>query len=207
MEKHESLKRHWEGVYNSKAQKEMSWYQPFPIVSMELINDLHLQKNAAFVDVGGGDGFLVDVLIETGFSDISILDISERALFNAKNRLGPKQKGIHWLNENVLEWDTEKQFDLWHDRAVFHFLKKEDEISRYVVQAAGAIKKEGHLIVGTFSMNGPKVCSGLDVHQYSIETMRRIFEKYFNLGKHLIQEHQTPSGKIQEFLFAVWQRK
>lgn len=202
-----SLKEHWENVYNTKAENEVSWYQPYPSTSMEIISSLNLSPDAAMIDIGGGDSHLAEALLDKGFTNIHVLDISASAIERAKDRLGVKASRIQWNVSDVTELNTSVQFDLWHDRAAFHFLTTEDKIASYVALAEKNIKKDGWLVIGTFSESGPLKCSGLDIKQYSESTMNKRFSPRFNLIKFLRYDHTTPSGSVQNFLFGIFQKK
>jgi len=202
----EDLKTHWEHIYATKPFETMSWYQPYPGISMEIIQALSISPDAAMIDVGGGDGFLVDALLKKAFSNITVLDISSNALNRAKNRLGARAEKVNWITSNVKEFKTEKCFDFWHDRAAFHFLKEPEDVEKYVEVASLAIRSGGYLVVGTFSEEGPQKCSGLPIQQYSEQKLEKAFSSFFECVKFIQHKHQTPSGRVQDFLFAVMKR-
>jgi len=201
------LKEHWENIYSIRKPEEVSWYQPYPKVSMDIILSLNLSLRAAIIDVGGGDAFLADVLLEKGFSNLSVLDISQNVIQRAKHRMGDRSQSVNWINEDIREWQPVGQYDVWHDRAVLHFLRKPEEINKYVQTAAAALKKDGILVIGTFSEDGPQKCSGLEVQQYSVNRMEETFSAQFNRISHFTHIHVTPNKKEQEFLFMLLQRK
>lgn len=201
------LKEHWENVYHAKAEHEVSWYQSYPATSMEIISSLNLPSNAAIIDIGGGDSHLAEALLEKGFTNIHVLDISASAIERAMTRLGANASKIHWIVSDVTELNTHAHFDLWHDRAAFHFLTTEDKISRYVALAEKTLSKDGYLVIGTFSESGPTKCSGLDIKQYSESTMAQRFGHAFDLVKCQRDNHITPSGTIQNFLFCSFRKK
>lgn len=204
----DSAKRHWENIYQSKdTTREVSWYQDFPKTSIDVIQSIGTDKSSNIIDVGGGDSKLVDKLLELGFNNIFVLDISGEALQKAKIRLGEKAKSITWIDTDILEFDTESRFDIWHDRATFHFLTKMEDITRYVEIAVKLIKPNGYLIMSTFSVDGPKKCSGLDITQYSEDSIKRIFEKDFNHLKSFEETHTTPFDTKQNFLFSIFRKK
>src|SRR5690606_5640055 len=149
-------------IYETKTLKEVSWYQPIPETSLEFIQKMSIPKDAAIIDIGGGDSFLVDYLLDLGFSNISVLDISEKAIERAKERLGNSAEKVNWIVSDITEFESEKRFDLWHDRAAFHFLTNENDIQKYVELTRKLIRKNGALIIGTFSEYGPKKCSGIE---------------------------------------------
>ena len=203
-----SKKQHWEKIYREKdAAREASWYQDIPKTPIDLILSIGVNKNADIIDVGGGDSKLVDELLEISFKNIFILDISAQALQKAKIRLGEKGESVTWIDADILEFDTESRFDIWHDRAAFHFLTKEEDIIRYVEIAGKLIKSSGYLIISTFSMSGPKKCSGLDIARYSEDSIKKTFRKGFNHTRSFEEIHTTPFNTKQNFLFNLFKRK
>ncbi|MEO7265084.1 MAG: class I SAM-dependent methyltransferase [Ferruginibacter sp.] len=200
-------KQHWENVFATKAENEVSWFQPYPKTSVEFLELFQLPLTANIIDIGGGDSHLVDALLEKGYQNIWVLDISATALEKAKQRLGDKAKQIHWIVSDVTEFVPPVQFDFWHDRAAFHFLTDEESINKYVSIAENGIKENGYLILGTFSEEGPKKCSGLDIKQYNEASMSARFELAFNRVKCIREEHTTPFNTVQNFLFCSFQRK
>ena len=203
-----STKQHWEKIYQEKdTAREVSWYQDTPKTSIDLILSTGVDGNADIIDVCGGDSKLVDELWELDFKNIFILDISAQALQKAKTRLGEKGKSVIWAEADILEFDTESRFDIWHDRAAFHFLTKKEDIVRYVKIAGKLIKTDGYLIISTFSMNGPKKCSGLDITQYSEDSIKKTFQKDFGHIRSFEEIHTTPFNTKQNFLFNIFKRK
>ncbi len=192
---------HWNGIYDQKQMDEVSWFQKTPSTSIELIKSLELDLNASIIDIGGGDGFLVDHLIDMGFKDITVLDISLSAINKAKKRLGNKSSDINWIVCDVSEFVPKKKYDLWHDRAAFHFLTEKTEIDYYKEIAEMHVKKNGALIIGTFSKNGPLKCSGIEISQYSQEDLSRFFKDKFQLKKSFQIDHKTPFNTLQNFTF------
>ena len=199
--------RHWNKIYSSKAEDEVSWFQPYPKKSMEFVELFNLPLNANIIDIGGGDSYFVDALLEKGYKNIYVLDISAKAIERAKERLGSKAFDVHWIVSDVTDFEPPIQFDFWHDRAAFHFLKSEDKIYKYVSTTENAIKKDGYLILGTFSENGPKRCSGLEIKQYSETSMSARFENAFDKIKCIQEDHVTPNNTIQNFLFCSFKKK
>ena len=199
-------KNHWDRIYSTKQPEEVSWTQKVPRISLEFIHGLALPKSASIIDIGGGESTLVDNLLDEGYSDITVLDISERALEKTKQRLGEKEKSVRWVVSDVTGFQPEKQYDLWHDRAAFHFLIEKDRIERYVMNARRSVKAGGFLIIGTFSLIGPKRCSGLDTRQYSEESLQTRLATGFKKLRCMPEDHVTPSGKVQNFLFCSFQR-
>lgn len=197
-------KSHWETVYATKPLDTVGWYQPVPEPSLTLIGDLNLPHTARIIDVGGGDSLLTDHLLRLGYRNLTVLDISEAAIKRAQKRLGALASGVEWIVSDVLDFSPGLCYDLWHDRAAFHFLTSGEEQAAYLQTAARAICPGGKLIVGTFSDKGPTRCSGLEIQQYSPETMERLFSKEFNLTGFREAEHFTPGGAIQHYLFGTF---
>lgn len=199
--------QHWNTIYQSKNENEVSWYQEYPKTSIELIKELNLPLSAHIIDIGGGESHLVDVLLEMGYTNISVLDISETALQKNQNRLGEKSKLVNWIATDITEFIPRQKYDLWHDRAAFHFLTTEENVKKYVSIAERTITQDGFLIMGTFSDNGPTKCSGLDTKQYTEESLKKVFERSFELKSFKYLDHSTPFNTIQNFLFCTFQRK
>lgn len=202
-----TIKEHWEKVFKTKSSDEVSWFQPYPKTSMEFIDLFRLPLDAAILDVGAGDSHFVDALLEKGYTNIHVLDISETALQKAKVRLGDKAKTVNWIVSNITDYQPDILFDFWHDRAAFHFLTSEEAIEKYVSLAERSIRTGGYLILGTFSEEGPSQCSGLDIQKYNKESMSRRFEKAFTRIKCVNEDHITPANAIQRFLFCSFIRK
>ena len=202
-----TTKEHWENVFATKAEDEVSWFQEYPKTSVEFFELFNLPLDANIIDIGGGDSHLVDVFLAKGYKNIYVLDISANALERVKQRLGDKASLVHWIVSDVTEFKPEVKFDFWHDRAAFHFLTTEDKVDKYVSIAENNIKQNGYLILGTFSENGPKKCSGLEIKQYSEASMSYSFENAFNRIKCITEEHQTPFNTTQNFLFCSFQKK
>jgi 2-polyprenyl-3-methyl-5-hydroxy-6-metoxy-1,4-benzoquinol methylase len=200
-------KEHWENVYNTKQLSEVSWYQPTPQISLDFIKEANLQKDAAIIDVGGGDSLLADHLLNLGYTNISVLDISQASLDRAKVRLGEKASRVKWIVSDMVEFDPSMKYDFWHDRAAFHFLTGAEQINRYKKVVENSINKNGHLVIGTFSENGPKKCSGLEIKQYTEESLIKTFETAFTRMKCKKEEHVTPFHTTQNFLFCSFRRK
>lgn len=195
---------HWEIVYKEKGPADVSWTQEKPELSLELIHKTGLDKNARIIDVGGGDSRLVDYLLTEGYTNITVLDISAAALEKAKARLGEKAQSVKWIAGDVEAFEPDVQYDIWHDRAAFHFLTTPEQINRYVQLTAKAVN--GTLILGTFSENGPEKCSGLPVTRYSEEKMVHTFADYFQVNGCQTHLHTTPFGTTQEFRFCSFTR-
>jgi ubiquinone/menaquinone biosynthesis C-methylase UbiE len=199
-------KSHWENVYRTKKPEEVSWYRPHLDVSLQLIEEASPNRDAQIIDVGGGESTLVDDLLSRGYSNISVLDVSSTALAVAQGRLGDKTEEIDWLCGDVTTFGFARhQYDVWHDRAVFHFLIDTKDRVAYVRQVARAVKPGGHVIVASFGPEGPTKCSGLDVVRYGADALHDEFGSDFQLVKHLTELHQTPAGSIQQFTYCyLW---
>jgi 2-polyprenyl-3-methyl-5-hydroxy-6-metoxy-1,4-benzoquinol methylase len=200
-------KQHWDKIYNTKAEDEVSWFQPYPKTSMEFVELFNLPLSANIIDIGGGDSHFVDALLDKGYKNVYVLDISANAIERAKQRLGKRASKVNWIISDVTEFIPPVQFDFWHDRAAFHFLTTETTIYKYVSIAEDAIKKEGYLILGTFSENGPDKCSDLEIKQYSEASMSVRFEIAFDRIKCIQVDHRTPFNTVQNFLFCSFKKK
>jgi len=199
-------KQHWENVFSTKTQNEVSWTQVYPKTSMDYLEALQLPKTANIIDVGGGDSNLVDALLEKGYKNIWVLDISATALEKAKKRLGDKAKNIHWIVSDITEFETNIKFNFWHDRAVFHFLTDETSISKYVEIVSNAVSANGNFLLGTFSKDGALKCSGLEIKQYSEVSMKETFSDSFEAVKCFTEDHITPFNTIQNFQFCGFKK-
>jgi ubiquinone/menaquinone biosynthesis C-methylase UbiE len=199
-------KKHWENIYQTKLINEVSWFQPKPEISLDFIRQFNVSTTAKIIDVGGGDSFFVDYLLDLGFKDITVLDISEKALDRAKQRLGDRATKVKWLVADAATFKPTEKYDFWHDRATFHFLTQEKEISNYLDTANKSIKRNGIILIGTFSENGPKKCSGIEVRQYSETTMTKRLKLFFEKIKCITIDHITPSGSIQNFIFCCFRK-
>jgi 2-polyprenyl-3-methyl-5-hydroxy-6-metoxy-1,4-benzoquinol methylase len=198
---------HWERIYETKLENEFSWFQSYPQTSIDFVNLFTLPLSAKIIDIGGGDSHLVDALLQLRYSNITVLDISAKAIDRAKLRLGEKANAITWVVSDVTEFKTDVQFDFWHDRAAFHFLTSPEAISKYLGVANQSIKAGGHLVLGTFSTNGPTKCSGLEIHQYSEASMSLLFDRDFKRIKCVEENHLTPFKTTQNFLFCSFERR
>jgi SAM-dependent methyltransferase len=199
-------KEHWEHIYESKDETGVSWFQACPATSLALIETCHLPLHAAVLDVGGGDSHLAEALLDRGFNNLWVLDISGKALQKAKMRLGERAKCVHWIESDVLDFKPPVKFDLWHDRAAFHFLTTEDNISRYAAMANERVVEGGHLIMATFSEVGPEKCSGLEVRRYSEQLLSQVFSPYFEKTACMTEDHVTPFNSVQNFLFCKFRK-
>jgi len=194
-------KQHWENVYRSKSPWEVSWYQESPALSLRLIGDAEMELTAPIIDIGGGASGLVDQLCAAGYSDISVLDVSAAALNHAKKRLAGKACFVRWLEQDVIAFAPLKQYALWHDRAVFHFLTEAEERETYVAILKKALKPGGQLIMMTFAIDGPPKCSGLDIVQYDSNTLMAALGPGFELVETGHETHITPAGNQQKFAY------
>jgi len=201
-----TLENHWETVYQTKDTTKVGWHQTKPQISLDFIGKAQLAKDAAILDVGGGDSKLVDYLLADGFQDITVLDISETALEKIKHRLKERQVQAKFIVSNILDFHPEQKFSLWHDRAVFHFLTGEKEQKDYLSLVQESIASEGYLILATFSKSGPSICSGLPVQQYDIQDLEEFFSPEFQLLEGINYDHITPSGSPQNYSVCLFQR-
>ena len=193
---------HWEGVYRAKAADEVSWFQPHAASSLRLIQDSGVGPEARIIDVGGGASVLVDDLIDAGYRHLTVLDLAESALATSRARLGVRAGSVEWIAGDILEADLPAgHYDVWHDRAVFHFLTEPADRARYVAQVLRSVKPGGHVIVAAFGPGGPLQCSGLDVVRYSPDTLHAAFGTPFRLLRHESEIHHTPAGREQEFVY------
>lgn len=199
---HMDAKEYWEGVYRTKAPEAVSWYRPHLETSLVLIQRAAGEESASIIDVGGGESTLVDDLLARGYCKVTVLDISPTAIEVARKRLGPAAEQVHWLLADITEVQLEPNaYDVWHDRAVFHFLTAMSQRVAYIRQVARAVKPGGHVIVGTFGPQGPQKCSGLDVMRYDAESLHEEFGVRFRLVGSSEELHHTPFGTTQQFLY------
>jgi 2-polyprenyl-3-methyl-5-hydroxy-6-metoxy-1,4-benzoquinol methylase len=201
-----SRKEHWENVYTTKSTTEVSWYQRVPSMSLSLIEAAGIGKKDAIIDVGGGASALIDCLLDRGFMDVSVLDIAASAIASARKRLGERAAKVHWYENDVTVFDLGVKFRLWHDRAVFHFLTEAKDRAAYLRNLDKHLAQDGHVMIATFSRNGPTKCSGLDIVQYDEESISRELGAAFRLRKSVTETHITPSNKEQEFKYFHFMR-
>ncbi|SDQ80531.1 Methyltransferase domain-containing protein [Chryseobacterium soldanellicola] len=201
----QDIKNHWEKVYETKNPDQVSWTQEKPQASLDLIYSFALPKDAKIIDIGSGDSNLVDFLLDEGFENITVLDISKKALEKAQKRLGKKAEKVKWIVSDITAFEPEESYDLWHDRASFHFLTTSGQIKKYVDIAEKSIHK--YMILGTFSKNGPTKCSGLEIRQYDEQLMRKEFEKSFHQINCITENHITPFNTLQNFIFCSFKKK
>lgn len=196
---------HWDEVYKTKEPDLVSWTQEVPKTSLDFIHSFGLAKTAKIIDIGGGDSKLVDHLLDEGFENITVLDISARSLEKAKKRLGDKAQKINWVVSDIINYEPDTRFDIWHDRATFHFLTSSEQVAGYMNTARNAVT--GFLIIGTFSDNGPEKCSGLPIKQYSEEKLTAELENGFIKLHCITEDHITPFNTTQNFLFCSFKRQ
>lgn len=199
-------KKHWEDIYQTKELKDVSWFQPTPETSLDFFKQYNVPTTAKVIDIGGGDSFLVDHLLDLGYQDISVLDISAAAIDRAKQRLDDKAEKVKWIVADAATFKPIEKYDFWHDRAAFHFLTDEQEISNYLETARQSINSKGVLVIGTFSEQGPKKCSGIEIKQYSEYSMAERLKDFFEKIKCITVDHKTPFDTIQNFVFCSFRK-
>lgn len=200
-------KNYWEGIYDLKKLTEVGWYQARPELSLQYIEEAGLAKEAKIIDVGGGDSLLVDHLIELGYSNLTVLDVSNKAIERAKLRLGLKADLVKWICSDVTHFIPPEAYDLWHDRACFHFLTINKEIETYCWKVSQGLKTEGVFVLGTFSKTGPQKCSGLEIHQYDEQDLKHLFSDEFALIHCTESVHLTPALSKQNYVFCSFKKK
>jgi SAM-dependent methyltransferase len=202
----ESRQAHWEDVYTKKGENEVSWFQENPAPSLELIAQVGATSASAIIDIGGGASRLVDSLIDRDFEDVTVLDLSAAALGAAKARLGSRAAQVHWIVADVTVWEPLKAYDIWHDRAAFHFLTEDRDRAAYVARLERALKVGGCAIIATFALDGPERCSGLPVVRYDPASLGQTLGRAFQLVDSRRQAHSTPWASNQSFRFSVFRR-
>lgn len=200
-------KEHWENVYSTKAIDTVSWYQQQAEPSLSLIQSTRVGRNASIIDIGGGASVLVDNLLAAGYLQLHVLDIAAAALTAARQRLGTGAGKVTWLEDDITAANLpSRYFDVWHDRAVFHFLTTDEQRTAYIGTLRRSLKMDGHLIVATFAEDGPEKCSGLSVQRYSVEDLQAVFGNSFTLLSQRREEHRTPSGTVQKLVYCHFRR-
>ena len=199
------IKKHWETIYETKMPHEVSWTQELPKTSSEFIHSFHLDKSANIIDVGGGDSRLADCLLEEGYEHITVLDISGKVIERAKQRLGSLAEKVNWIETDIITFEPKQQYDLWHDRAVFNFLTKAEQVEQYKQILCKAVSN--YLIMGTYSKEGPAKCSGLTIQQYNAELLSLQFKNTFKKITCIQEDHLTPFSTLQNFLFCSFRRQ
>ena len=202
-----SKKEHWENVFATKQESEVSWYQSKPQTSINFFIKNAIPKDAKVIDIGGGDSYLIDNLLELGYTNLFLLDFSENAINRIKNRLGANAEKVTFIVSDILDFQPETTFDVWHDRASFHFLTTEKDIDNYQKLVSNSLANNGFLFVGTFSENGPLKCSGLEITQYSESKLERIFVTDFTKLNCFTENHLTPFDTVQNFIFCTFKKK
>lgn len=200
-------KQHWENVFATKKETEVSWYQEKPETSLQFFERNNIPKNANILEIGGGDSYLIDNLLEQGYESLTLLDISENAIERIKKRLGKKAEKVNFVVSDILDFSPSEKFDVIHDRASFHFLTKEEDIQKYATLLSDVLGEKGLYFVGTFSESGPLKCSGLEITQYSKEKFLKIFGTHFSLLHSFEEVHKTPFETTQNFIFCEFQKK
>jgi SAM-dependent methyltransferase len=203
----EDRQAHWQDVYGSKGETEVSWFEEVPSVSLGLIKRSCARPDASIIDIGGGASRLVDTLLDNGFQKVSVLDLSEAGLEAARARVGLRASRVRWLVADVTAWDApDQEYDVWHDRAAFHFLTESQHREAYVKRLHRALRPEGRVIVGTFALDGPERCSGLPVARYDAKSLQNTLGASFGLEESLLHDHRTPWGGVQRFQFSRFRK-
>jgi trans-aconitate methyltransferase len=201
-----SRQHHWEKVYTTRGESEVSWFQETPALSLELIELVGAMQNSAIIDIGGGASRLVDNLVSRGFEDLTVLDLSAAALGSARSRLGDKANRVTWITADVTSWQPSRTYDVWHDRAAFHFLTERTDQAAYVARLRRALRVGGHAIIATFAPDGPERCSGLMVSRYDANALAATLGEGFELIDTRRHDHTTPWGAVQKFQFSTFRR-
>jgi len=197
---------HWEAVFREKSEDEVSWFQQRPSTSLAMIAKTGADKSARIVDVGGGASRLVDALLDEGYRNVAVLDVASSALARARERLGGRADRVQWVVSDLLVWSPDTTLDVWHDRAVFHFMTRPEERAGYLATMRRALAPGGHAIIATFATNGPEKCSGLPVRRYDPEGLAAELGAEFRLIESASEEHPTPAGKMQAFQYSRFRR-
>ena len=197
---------HWENVYGTKGETEVSWFQESPTISLDLIRATRVGPDAAIIDVGGGASRLVDALLDHGFEAVTVLDVTEKALATSKARLGTRASKVRWFVADVTKWEPSQTFDVWHDRAAFHFLTEPKDRAAYAERVLRAVRPGGYVIIGTFAIDGPERCSGLPIVRHDATSLAETLGRGFELVESRRHDHQTPMGGTQRFQFGTFRR-
>jgi SAM-dependent methyltransferase len=197
---------HWENVYATKGEDEVSWFQENPAPSLALLDRLGVDRASPIIDVGGGASRLVDRLLEKGFRNLTVLDLSESALNASRARIGPDSDRVTWVPADVTRWETEETFALWHDRAAFHFLTEAQDRAAYISRLHRFVRRGGYAIIATFAPDGPERCSGLPILRYDSASLAAAIGEAFTLVSTEPDAHVTPWGSEQRFQFSVFRR-
>jgi len=202
-----SRQRHWENVYATKGESEVSWFQETPVTSLELIKLAGAIRTSGIIDIGGGASRLADGLVSQGFEDVTVLDLSAAALAAARSRMGDNANRVTWIAADVTIWEPSRTYDVWHDRAAFHFLTDPKDQAAYVARLRRALRPGGHAIIGTFALDGPERCSGLAVSRHDAGSLAATLGGGFELIDARRHEHITPWGTSQRFQFSTFRRE
>jgi 2-polyprenyl-3-methyl-5-hydroxy-6-metoxy-1,4-benzoquinol methylase len=197
---------HWQAVYTTKAENQLSWFQENPETSLRLIKEAKTSPESSIIDIGGGASRLVDALVGQGFRSLAVLDISAAALEAAKTRLGPQSAHVDWIVADIIEWRPARTYDIWHDRAAFHFLTETADRNAYIDRLKSALAPGGQVIISTFALDGPEKCSGLSVQRYDAKRLANALGSSFELADSFAEAHRTPWGAIQHFQFSRFWR-
>ena len=201
-----SRQTHWDNIYRTKGESEVSWFEQSPALSLDLIRATGVDSKAAVIDIGGGASRLVDALLDEGFEDVSALDLSEVALATSRARLGARAAKVQWLIADVTRWEPPRAYDVWHDRAVFHFLTEAPARADYAACVFKGVRAGGHVIIGTFAPDGPERCSGLPVMRHDAASIGAVLGNAFTLIESRRHDHRTPTGTIQRFQFSRYKK-
>lgn len=199
-----NLKTHWDEVYKNKSFEEASWFQPVPETSIQFFEKLKLAKTASIIDVGAGESRFVDYLLDKGYTNLTLVDISEEALNKTKARLGEKGATVKYIVADAGTFKATAKYDFWHDRATFHFLTEIVEIENYTQNVCRSLNSGAYFLIGTFAEGGPKSCSGLEISQYSADDLSEVFARCLTQEKSLKATHKTPDGTVQKFTFCLF---
>ncbi len=200
-------RKHWDRVYSSKASTDVSWYQEVPDKSLDFIGASGVSLNDPIIDVGGGASTLVDHLLDAGYLDLTVLDLTDTAFDHSRQRLGERADSVNWIVSDVVYFEPQRLYRLWHDRAVLHFLTDATDRERYVEVLGQALAPGGHAVIATFGPGGPLKCSGLEIRRYTLTMMEKLLGAEFELHSHEIENHRTPMGATQQFLYTCWIRR
>jgi trans-aconitate methyltransferase len=202
----EDRQGHWDATYSARGEAGVSWFEDRPTTSLELMMEIGATPSSSIIDIGGGASRLVDALVDAGWQSVAVLDVADVALAAAKARLGSAAGQVQWIVADVTQWNPDRTFDIWHDRAAFHFLVDPADRTAYVERLRSAVKPGGHAIIATFAPDGPEKCSGLPVQRYDPESLSRTIGSAFDLVEHQGHRHVTPWGAAQSFQFSVLRR-
>lgn len=201
----EGRQAHWEGVYSSKGADEVSWFEATPTLSLALIEAVHKVRGSV-IDIGGGAARLADALVDRDYAGVAVLDLSARALDIAKSRLGARADRVNWIHGDVTTWRPDRTFDVWHDRAAFHFLNEADQQAAHAATLRAALNPLGIAVIGTFDLDGPDRCSGLTITRHNAESIAEVIGSDFVLIGERRHEHMTPGGAVQRFQFSTFRK-